>query len=92
MYTVFRNKVTAILRRAKHLYRVKLFFQAGNLSENIWSIIDSTLKYLKVNGTISTGLFIINYVDCIPLPLIQLLVSLPRLALLLAPHMPTVSL
>lgn len=71
VYIQFRNRVTSIIRRAKRLYYVKLFYHAGCSSRQIWSIIDKmivrkrdkSLKHLEVNGTHITGLPLVNYVN-----------------------------
>ena len=70
-YTIFRNKVTSIIRRAKRLYYVELFYHAGCASKQVWSIIDdiiirkkqTSLKHLEINGTLETGLPLANYVN-----------------------------
>lgn len=71
LYTLFRNKVTAVIRRAKRLYYIKLFYQAGCASKQVWAIIDSivirrkdnSLKHLTVDGTLLTGLPLVNFVN-----------------------------
>ena len=71
VYTQFRNRVTSIIRKAKRLYYVRLFYNVGCDSRQIWSIIDNiimrkrdkSLQHLKVNGTLITGLPLINYVN-----------------------------
>ena len=71
VYTLFRNKVTSIIRRAKRLHYVKLFYYAGCASKQVWSIIDNlimrkrdnNLKHLKINGTLMAGLPLVNYVN-----------------------------
>ena len=71
VYTAFRNKLTAILRRAKRLYYVKLFYHAGCAPKQIWTIIDNvlnrrgtpTLKRLEINGNSLTGLPLVNCIN-----------------------------
>ena len=70
-YTSFRNRLTAVLRRAKRLYYVKLFYNAGFASKQIWHVINSIivkkkcqkLEGLEVNGTSLTGLPLVNYIN-----------------------------
>ena len=70
-FTSFRYRLTAVLRRAKRLYYVKLFYNAGFGSKQIWHIINSIivkkkcqeLVYLEVNGTSLTGLPLVNYIN-----------------------------
>ena len=70
-YTSFRNKLTAVLRRAKRLYYVVLFYNAGFASKQIWHVINSIvvkkkgqkLECLEVNGTSLTGLPLVNYIN-----------------------------
>ena len=42
-YTSFKNRLTAIIRRAKRLHYVKLFYHAGCAPKQIWTIIDNLL-------------------------------------------------
>ena len=70
-YTSFRNRLTAVLRRAKRLYYVELFYNAGFASKQIWHVINSIivkkkghiLECLEVNGTSLTGLPLVNYIN-----------------------------
>ena len=70
-YTSFRNRLTAVLRRSKRLYYVKLFYNAGFASKQIWHVINSIivkkkcqkLECLEVNGTSLTGLPLVNYIN-----------------------------
>ena len=70
-YTSFRNQLTAVLRRAKRLHYVKLFYSAGFAPKQIWSVIDNiinrkrghTLRELKINGNVLTGLPLVNYIN-----------------------------
>ena len=71
VYTSFRNRLTAVLRRAKRLYYVELFYSAGFASKQIWHVINSivvkkkgqSLECLEVNGTSLTGLPLVNYIN-----------------------------
>ena len=71
VYTMYRNQLTTVLRKAKRLYYVELFYHAGFASKQVWSIIDSiitkkrgqTLQYLEINGSTLTGLPLVNYVN-----------------------------
>ena len=71
VYTVFKNKVTSLIRRAKRLYYYKLFFHAGCASKRVWVIIDNiitrkgdnSLKCLTVDGTVLTGVPLVNYAN-----------------------------
>ena len=70
-YTSFRNQLTVVLRRAKHLHYVKLFYNAGCAPKKIWSVIDNIinrmrghiLRELKINGSVLTGLPLVNYIN-----------------------------
>ena len=70
-YTLFKNKVTSVIRRAKRLYYLKLFHQAGCASKQVWAIIDNvimrkrnnTLRYLKIDDTLLTGLPLVNHIN-----------------------------
>ena len=71
VYTSFRNQLLTVLERVKHLYYVKLFYNAVCTSKQIWSIIDNTisgkrghtLKELKINGSVLTGLPLVNNIN-----------------------------
>ena len=71
VYASFRNRVTWVIRRAKRLYYLRLFYEAGCASKEVWAIIDNilirkkdnSLKYLNIDGTLLTGLPLVNYVN-----------------------------
>ena len=71
VYASFRNRVTWVIRKTKRLYYLKLFFQAGYATKQIWTIIDNiltrkkdnSLKHLNIDGTLLTGLPLVNYVN-----------------------------
>ena len=60
-YISFRNQLTAVLRIAKRLHYVKLFYNAGCAPKQIWSVIDNIinrkrghiLRELKINGDLT---------------------------------------
>ena len=70
-YASFKNKLTAVIRRAKRLHYVKLFYHAGCAPKQIWTIIDNlltrksthTLKRLEIDGTVLTGLPLVNCIN-----------------------------
>ena len=70
-YTSFRNQLTAVLRRAKRLHYMKLFYNASCASKQIWSVIDiiinrkrgHILRELKMNDSVLTGLPLVNYIN-----------------------------
>ena len=70
-YTSFKNRLTAVIRRAKRLHYVKLFYHAGCAPKQIWTIIDNlltrksthTLKRLEIDGTVLTGLPLVNCIN-----------------------------
>ena len=71
VYASFRNRVTLVIRRAKRLYYLRLFYNAGCASKEVWAIIDNILvrkkdnglKHLNIDGTLLTGLPLVNYVN-----------------------------
>ena len=70
-YTSLKNRLTAIIRRAKRLHYVKLFHHAGCAPKQIWTIIDNlltrksthTLRRLEIDGTVLTGLPLVNCIN-----------------------------
>ena len=70
-YTSFKNRLTATIRRAKHLHYVKLFYHAGCAPKQIWTIIDNmlirksthTLRRLEIDGTVLIGLPLVNCIN-----------------------------
>ena len=70
-YTVFRNRLTALLRRAKKLYHLKLFLKNIRNSSKTWAHINSimgeskksSLQYIKVDNAILRGTDMANYIN-----------------------------
>ena len=70
-YVCFRNKVTNVLRRAKRLYYMKKFFEAGKNSGMIWSCLNGimgkkksvSLERVEVDGIIVTGQHLANHAN-----------------------------
>ena len=70
-YTFYRNRLTAVLRRAKRLYFSKLFCDAGNSSNKIWSYLNGimerktgqSLKEVKVGDVTINGQNLANYAN-----------------------------
>ena len=70
-YTRFRNKLTSILRRARRLYYLKKFYDAGKSPSKIWSCINgildkkktASLERIIVDGTALVGRNLANHAN-----------------------------
>ena len=70
-YIIYRNRLTALIRRVKRLYYSKMLYSSLNDSRKLWSCINSimerskcpTLKELKVGNRMITGRDLANYIN-----------------------------
>ena len=70
-YTIFKNTLTAVLRRSKHLHYAKVVFDIGSDSHKIWSFLNGTitkktptaLREVKVGNSSLTGQELVNYAN-----------------------------
>ena len=70
-YTLYKNRLTHVIRKSKALYYARLFLQNANNSKVLWSTINGilnrknsqVLKEVKVGGRVLTGKVLANYVN-----------------------------
>ena len=70
-YTTYKNRLIAVIRRAKRLHFSKLFFEAGNNSCKVWSCLNGImerktshpLREISVGGMTLTGQDLANYAN-----------------------------
>ena len=70
-YTLFKNRLTAVLRRSKRLYYAKVFLEVGNNPRKMWSTLNSiickknysVLTEVKVGDTVLSGQSLVNYAN-----------------------------
>ena len=70
-YVMFRNRLTALIRRVKRLYYSKLLYNCSNNSKKMWSCLNSiierkpcpTLKELKVGNVMLMGKDLANHIN-----------------------------
>ena len=70
-YNFYRNRLTALLRRAKKLYYAKSFLDVANDSGKTWSLVNDiterknkqTINEIKVGDDILTGMDLVNYAN-----------------------------
>ena len=70
-YTVYKNRLTNVIRKSKILYFKRAFLEAANNSKLIWSVINNImdkkknkeLKEIKVNGETLKGKALCNYAN-----------------------------
>ena len=70
-YTVYKNRLTAVLRRSKRLYYSKLLFNACNNTSKMWCCLNTlmerkncqSLEQVSVGGSLLTGTDLANYAN-----------------------------
>ena len=70
-YTLFKNRLTTLLRRAKRLYYFKLFYRCQRDSRKLWFHINKVIgkkvrvpmECLKVNQNVLMGTEMVNYAN-----------------------------
>ena len=62
-YTTFRNKLTGILRKARRLYYLKMFYDAGKSPSRLWCCINNIIdkkKTLKLESITVDGIALVG--------------------------------
>ena len=70
-YTLFKNRLTNVIRRSKALYYSKILLENANNSKVLWSTINSimnrkerkVLKEIKTGGEVLTGELLANFAN-----------------------------
>ena len=70
-YTVFRNRLTALIRRVKRLYYSKMLYDSSNDTKKMWSCLNNimernkchTLKELRMGNIVLVGREMANFIN-----------------------------